>query len=322
MSFAAPGRLALVVAPIVLLVAYLLIQRARRKYTLRFTSVDLLESVAPRRPGWQRHVSVALMLAALLALVVGFAKPATTQKVPKQRGIIMLAIDTSGSMAATDVAPSRLAAAVAAAQNFVAAVPPGLKVGLLSFSSTAQVLVSPTADRSTVLSAIKSLTAGGATATAAAINASVAAITAAPKAADGKTAPGAIVLMSDGSPTVGVNGQTPQDSVAAATAAAKQAKMPIDTIAYGTPDGMLNQNGEAVPVPADPQAMAKIASGSGGKSFTAKSGTQLNSVFEQIRKTVGYDKVKHDITAWFTGIGLLLALLTAAAGLFWMQRIL
>ena len=322
MSFAAPGRLALVIAPVALLIAYLLMQRARRKYTLRFTSVDLLESVAPRRPGWQRHVSVVLMLAAVLALVLGFAKPTMTQKVPKQQGIIMLAIDTSGSMAATDVAPSRLAAAVAAAQKFVSAVPPGLKVGLLSFSNGAQVLVTPTADRPTVLGAIKGLTVGGGTATAAAINSSLAAINAVPKTADGKKVPGAIVLMSDGTPTIGVNGESPEDSVSAATAAAKQAKVPVDTIAYGTPDGILNRNGEIDPVPADPQAMAKIASGSGGKSFTAKTGTQLNSVYEQIRKTVGYDNVKHDVTAWFTGIGLLLALLTAAAGLYWMQRIL
>ena len=111
MSFASPARLLLVVVPLLLLVAYVLVQRSRRKYALRFTSVDLLASVAPRRPGWQRHISAVLMLAAVAALVFGFAKPTGTKKVARERGTIMLAIDTSGSMAATDVAPSRLVAA-------------------------------------------------------------------------------------------------------------------------------------------------------------------------------------------------------------------
>ena len=106
MSFASPWRLLLIVAPLVLLVAYIVVQRTRRKYALRFTSVDLLASVAPRRPGWQRHVSAVLMLVALLALVVGLARPTRSVRVAKQRGTIMLAIDTSGSMAATDVTPA------------------------------------------------------------------------------------------------------------------------------------------------------------------------------------------------------------------------
>src|SRR5439155_14495139 len=116
-SFEAPARLALVLAPIALLVAYLIVQHGRRRYAVRFTSVDLLASVAPRRPGWPRHVSAVLMLAALAALVFGFAKPTGTKKVARQRGTIMLAIDASGSMSATDVAPSRLVAAQASARR-------------------------------------------------------------------------------------------------------------------------------------------------------------------------------------------------------------
>ena len=321
MSFSSPARLLLVVVPLFLLGAYILVQRSRRKYALRFTSVDLLASVAPRRPGWQRHISAALMLFAVLALVVGLAGPTRAARVPRQRGTIMLAIDTSGSMAATDVAPSRLAAAEAAARRFVEKLPTGLKVGLLSFNSNATVITSPTSDHQVVLTAIDSLRSGGGTATGDAIYQALAAIAALPKGADGKPAPAAVVVMSDGSPTIGRNGEPPAQTVQEATAAAKQARVPIDSIAFGTPTGSIEIQGETVSVPADPQTMQQIASGSGGKSFTAVSANQLNSVYDQIRKSVGYDLVHRNMTAWFTGLGLVLLVLTAGAALLWTQRI-
>jgi Ca-activated chloride channel homolog len=127
--------------------------------------------------------------------------------------------------------------------------------------------------------------------------------------------------MSDGAPTIGRNGEAPAQTVQEATAAAKQASVPIDSIAFGTPNGTIQIQGEDVSVPADPNTMQQIAAGSGGKSFTAISETQLNSVYEQIRKSVGYDVVHRDLTAWFTGLGLVLLILTAGAALFWTQRI-
>ena len=319
MTLEAPARLALVIAPIALLVAYFIVQHARRKYAVRFTSVDLLASVAPRRPGWQRHVSAGVLLLALLAMVVGLARPARVSKVPKQHGTILLTVDTSGSMDATDVQPSRLEAAEEAARNFVERLPSGLKVGLVSFNTQTQVLVAPTADKGAVVAAINGLQANGGTATGDAIQQSLAAAQAQPVDAVGQKAPAAIVLMSDGSPTLPQNG--PQASVDAATAQAKKAKVPVDTIAFGTKDGTLVRNGETIPVPADPEAMAKIASATDGKSFTATSGAELNSVYDQIRKSVGYDTVKHDLTVWWLALGFLLALLAACASLVWMQRI-
>jgi Ca-activated chloride channel homolog len=315
----APARLALVIAPIALLVAYLIVQHGRRKYAVRFTSVDLLASVAPRRPGWQRHVSAGVLLLALLAMVVGLARPARVSKTPKKNGTILLTVDTSGSMAATDVQPSRLAAAEAAARSFVERLPSGLKVGLVSFNSNTDVLVAPTSDKGAVVNAINNLTVNGGTATGDAIKQSLAAALAQPDDGSGSKSAAAIVLMSDGSPTLPQNG--PQAAVDAATTAAKKAKVPVDTIAFGTKDGTLVRNGETIPVPADPEAMAKIASATGGKSFTATSSEQLNSVYDQIRKSVGYDTVKHDLTVWWLGLGFVLALLCACAGLFWMQRI-
>jgi Ca-activated chloride channel family protein len=146
-------------------------------------------------------------------------------------------------------------------------------------------------------------------------------VAALPPGADGKKAPAAVVLMSDGAPTIGAPGQTPDETVTEATAVAKKDGVPIDTIAFGTASGTVTIQGEAVPVPAAPEAMAKIASGSGGKSFTATTGNELNAVYDQIRKVVGFDTVRTDITEWFTGFALLLAVLTAGAALVWMQRI-
>ena len=321
MSFASPLRLLLVVVPILLLGAYLLVQRSRRKYALRFTSVDLLASVAPRRPGWQRHVSAALMLVALLALIVGLAGPTRNERVARQRGTIMLAIDTSGSMAATDVAPSRLAAAEAAARQFVEKLPSGLKVGLLSFDTQARMLAAPASDHTAVLAALDHLQVGGGTATGDAIFESLSAISAQPRAANGKRPAAAIVLMSDGSPTIGRNGESPAQTVSEATAAAKAAHVPVDSIAFGTPQGTINLQGEVLSVPADPAAMSAIASGTGGKSFTAVTGTELNAVYDQIRMSVGYDTVPRNLTAWFLGLGLFVLFLSSGAALVWSQRL-
>jgi Ca-activated chloride channel homolog len=320
-TFLSAWRLLLLAAPVGLLVAYLVAQRARRKAALRFSSVELLASVAPRRPGWQRHVPAAVLLGALVLLVVGFAQPTRVERTPRQRATVILALDTSGSMAATDVAPSRLAATEQEARNFVNALPRGVQLGLVSFNQTARMLVLPTADRSTVLGAIDALKVGGGTATGDAIYLALNAITTLPPGADGTKAPAAIVLMSDGTPTVGRADQSPAETVAAAAASAKQAGVHISTIAFGTPDGMVQLQGQMIPVPSDPAAMAQIAAVSGGQSFTAQTAGQLKSVYRQIGRTVGYDVHHHEVTAWFTGLALAIAMLAAIAALVWSQRI-
>jgi len=323
-SFEEPWRLLILVAPLALLIAYMFAQRARRKYAVRFTSVDLLASVAPKRPGWQRHVSAALMLLAVCALIVGFAQPTGTRRVPRQRGAVIVAIDTSGSMAATDVAPTRLVAAQDAARRFIDGLPKGLKIGVLSFDSNSRMLAAPSTDRAAALAAVNSLSVGGGTATGVAIEDALDAVRALPAGADGTKAPAAIVLMSDGAPTIGKDGtgaEAAQQTVTEATAAAKAAHVPVDTIAFGTSSGTITIQGETLPVPADPQTMAAIARGSGGKSFTATTSNELNAVYDQIRKVVGFDKVPTNLTEWFVGLALLFAILTAGAALYWMQRI-
>jgi Ca-activated chloride channel family protein len=321
MTFLASWRLLLLAAPVALLVAYLLVQRSRRKVAVRFTSVDLLASVAPRRSGWQRHIASAALLGALVLLVLGFAQPALVERTPKQRATVILTLDVSGSMIANDVTPTRLAAAEQAARGFVNALPSGVQLGLVSFSTSASVVVPPTSDRASVLSGINNLQAGGGTATADAIMLSLNSVSTLPPGADGKAAPAAIVLMSDGSPTIGRNGTSPSQSVSDAAATAKQAGVKIDTIAFGTQNGTVVVEGQTISVPSDPAAMAQIATATGGQTFTAQTASQLKSVYSQIGRVVGYDVHRHEVTAWFTGIGFVVAALAGVAALLWTQRI-
>jgi len=136
MTFLAPYRLWLFAAVAVLVVVYAVMQFRRRKYAVRFTNMALLDQVAPKRPGWRRHIPAIVFLMAISALVVGFAQPARDTKVPRERATIMMAIDTSLSMEATDVAPSRLEAATRAARSFVEDLPSPLEVGLVTFDAT------------------------------------------------------------------------------------------------------------------------------------------------------------------------------------------
>jgi Ca-activated chloride channel family protein len=320
-TFLVSWRLVFIAAPVALLLAYLLAQRSRRKAAVRFSSVDLLASVAPPRPGWQRHLPAAAFLGALLVFVLGFAQPARLISVPKQRATVVLTLDTSGSMVATDVTPSRLAAAQQAARDFVKALPSGVQIGLVDFSTSASVLVAPTSDRASVLAGIDGLQAGGGTATAAAIKLSVQTITTLPVGKGDQKAPGAIVLMSDGSPTIGENGMSPAASVASEAAAAKAAGVKINTIAFGTANGTITIQDTVLPVPADPAAMAQIASATNGKTFTAQSADQLKSVYGEIGRLVGYNVLHRDISAWFIGIAIALMMAAAAAALTWNQRL-
>lgn len=321
MRFLSPWRLVFLLAPLALAVAYVIVQRSRRKTVLRFTSVDLLASVAPHRPGWQRHLGAAGLLAALVLLVVGFAQPTAVVRTPRQRATVILTLDVSGSMTADDVEPTRLVAAKGAARKFIDALPGGIQLGLVSFSSTASVVVTPTTDRDTMVRAVDNLHPGGGTATGAAIQLALDAAKAAPGGRDGKPAPAAIVLMSDGSPTLGVNGASPGQAVDDATAAAKKAKVRISTIAFGTDHGVVEVGGQVIPVPSDPDAMAQIAKATGGQTFTAKTAGQLRSVYKRIGRTVGYDVHRREITAWFTGFALALVVVAAVAALVWTQRI-
>lgn len=202
MTFLSGWRLIFLVAPVLLAFAYVVMQRRRHSDVARFTNLALIDSVAPTRSGWQRHIPAVALLGSLVVMTLAFAQPALAIPVAKDRSTILLALDTSASMTATDVAPNRLQAAEEEARTFISGLPEGIQVGLVTFDSSARLIVPPTADRAAVTSALDSLGVGGGTATAAGIRTSLAAIAGIPKGDSGKPAQAAIVLMSDGTPTV------------------------------------------------------------------------------------------------------------------------
>jgi Ca-activated chloride channel family protein len=317
MSFTSADWLWLLLAVAAVAAAYLLVNLRRRAYTVRFTNLALLESVTPRRPQWfRRHVPAILLLAGLVALVVAMAGPARDEQVPKERATIILAIDVSNSMAATDVSPTRLAAAQDGATAFVNRLPAPINLGLVSFAGSANLLVAPTTDRNAVRTAIENLRLGPGTAIGEAVSTSLNAIQAAAARFQGPQGPppAAIVLLSDGETTVGMPNEQAGELAA-------QAKVPVNTIAYGTPDGTVEIQGEVVPVPVNVDALVALADQTGGKSFRAETGDQLKQVYESLGSSIGYRTERHDITRQFLAAGLALALLAGALAVWWSARL-
>lgn len=316
MSFLAPGRLALLLIVPVLAGVYVLQQRRRRQQAIRFSNLALLRAVAPARPGWRRHGPAAAVGLALVGLLIGFARPTGNVRVPKEAATIMLVIDTSASMQATDVEPSRLEAAIDAAQTFVDQLPPQLEVGLVSFDRQARVDEPPTTDHALVRAAIGDLQLGPGTAAGDALDAALSAIQAAEasstRTGDGQAA--AIVLLSDGVTTVG-------RPVLQAAQVAADAKVPVSTIAFGTDSGAVEVAGRVIAVPADPDTMSQVAEVTGGTFFEAVSETELRKVYDDIGTRVGYETERRDVSGrWLAGATVLLVT-ALGLGLLWNGRL-
>jgi Ca-activated chloride channel family protein len=324
MTFLAPERMALIALPIALAIAYLVLQRRRSRYAMRFASVELLDQVAPDRPGWRRHVAALAFLAAVCLLVVGMARPAAAMEVPAQASIV-LALDVSYSMEASDVSPNRLVAAQDAARRFLELVPNGVRVGLVAFDRSARALVPPTTDRVRVSAAIDRLKLGPGTAIGEAIyvaleqlpRAEAPAASAAPSGQgdeQAEPAAGSIVLLSDGKTTAG-------RAESGAARAAAGAGVPISTIAFGTANGVVTVDGQRVRVPVDEGALKGVARTSGGRFFEAASADQLRAVFEDIGKKVGTIREEREVTDLVVGAALAAAVGAAAASLAWFSRL-
>ena len=316
LSFQSPPWLfALVLIPIAI-AAYVLLQGRRREYAVRFASLATLASVAPRTPGWRRHLPPALLLLSLLALTFALARPEATFSVPRERASVMLVTDTSGSMAAQDVEPDRLTAARVAANAFLDEVPDKIRVGLVAFSSTSAVLQTPTTDRPAVRDALETIQAGGGTATGDGIGAGLRALNAQNQnRSAAERIPGAIVLLSDGKATSGA------DPVGVAQQA-RQARVPIYTVALGTQEGTITTpDGQELNVPPDLDALRGIAEVSGGRFFDAPSADALESAYADLGSRLGKEPEVREITAAFAGGGLVLLLLGAGLGLAWFGRL-
>jgi Ca-activated chloride channel family protein len=318
MHFISPIWLLSLIGVAALLVGYVVLQLRRKRYTARFSNVALLATIAPRRPGWRRHLTFALLLAALTVLSIGVAQPTATVRIPRDEATVMMAIDVSESMQATDVLPTRIRAAQAAAEQFAAILPPRINLGLVKFGGVASVLVPPTTDRDAIKSAIGNLQLLASTAIGEAVYACLDAITsfsATNTVKGAKPAPARIVLLSDGANNKG-------RAVSDAEDAAKAAGVPVSTIAFGTDSGTVDIQGEQIPVPADKTTLHDLADTTGGSFHTATTAQELTSVYANIGSQIGYTTSHRDISWRFLAIGLLLALAAAGTSLLWAGRLL
>jgi Ca-activated chloride channel family protein len=353
MNFLAPQMLLGLLLVPVAIGFYLWAQRRRSKYAVRFTNLDLLANLTPRRPAWRRHLPPILYLGAIAALLIGLARPTMVFAKPREDATVVLAMDVSGSMRATDVSPTRLDAAKASALSFISQLPEGVRVGIVSFASEPVTLVSPTADREQLKDAINGLTARDGTAMGDALmqvldiaekiqkanaetpdataspSPSTPAASAAPGASGAPSVPTdqpsgqplvAAILLSDGANSVG------QTEPLDAAQRAKTLGVPIYTIALGTPDGQVtvqDQFGQDVTldVPPDTKTLDQIASITGGTNFTAPTAEDLAGVYKNLESRIGYTEERQEVTFALVGTGLLLVVIGAGLSAVWFGRL-
>ncbi|MFV2038798.1 MAG: VWA domain-containing protein [Acidimicrobiales bacterium] len=314
-SFIVASRLWLLLAVGALAVVYVILQQRRRKYAVRFTNVELLDKVVPARPGWRRHLPAAAFLLAMAALIIAFARPSQDTSVPKEEATIVMAIDTSLSMQADDVFPSRLDGATEAAVSFIEDLPDNLNLGVVSFNGVATIRVQPSTNHAAAIASIEALELGPATAIGEAIFASLDAIKLLGEG-DAGAPPARIVLMSDGETTVG---RSDQDAIEAA----QQAGIPVFTIAFGTKDGViiLPEEDRPIPVPVNLDKLQAIADATGGDFFTASSSSELAEVYQDIGSQISLETIRDEISPSYMSIALILLLLSAGMSLMWFSRL-
>lgn len=308
LSFLSPERLSLLLAVVALAVAYVLAQRRRPRYAVRFPELELLRSVVPARRAWLRHLPSALLLLSLTAAVAAFARPTAAVAVPRERATVVVALDVSASMAAQDVSPDRLRAAKDAAVQFVDGLPEGFDVGLVTFAGSAAVQVPPTRDHDAVTSAVRALDLAPGTAIGEAVVSSLAALRSVEVADSEARPPSQVVLLSDGANTVG-------RPISAGVDEAVEDEVPVTTIAYGTAEGEVVVQGTRIQVPVDVEALEELAQDTGGQAYQAESGDELDAVYDDIGTRVGTTTEQREVTPGFAGVALLAVLGAGAAGL-------
>jgi Ca-activated chloride channel family protein len=326
MTFAWPLALLGLVAVAAVLAVYLIADRRRDRDAARFGSPPLVRGLVAERPGPRRHVPFALLLAALTAIAVGAARPHATISVAREEATVVLAVDTSRSMAAEDLVPSRLAVAQGAARAFLDRLPESYRVAIVAFSSSAQIVLPPTADRAAASDALAELRLGSGTALGDAVVRAVDVARPRPvPAGPGQTAPAGdpvpatIVILSDGAQTAG---RTEPDTAAALAA---RAGVPVNTVALGTgpavvevplPGGLR----ERVTVEPDPDTLRTLALRTHGRFYEAPDADSLQEVYAELGSRLGREDTQREMTQVFAAAGGLVLLTAGALSMVWFRR--
>ena len=319
MSFAWPLALLTLVALPLAVGGYVLLERRRRQQAAVFASPALVPNLVGRSPGRLRHLAPALALLALAFLATGLARPHATVSVKQEQATVVLAIDTSRSMVATDVPPSRLAVAQQAVRRFLEQLPEGYRVGMVSFAQSAQTVLPATANRQAAQAALRNLRTGEGTALGEGIARAIQVAQKVP-AEEGKKPPASILVLSDGAQTQGV--LQPRQ----AAQRAKRLRIPVYTVAFGTEQGVVevvDDNGfkQRVTVPPDPPTLRQVAQLTGGRFYAAPNAAQLNAVYEELGSRIGSVKKEREITAAFAAGGAFLLLAAGGVSAFLFGRL-
>jgi Ca-activated chloride channel homolog len=311
-SFLNPVYLPILILVPVLALLYFLAQRRRSSYAVRFTNLDLLASVVGKRPGIRRHVPTALFLLGLTGLVLAAADPVLNLEVARSRASVMLVIDVSGSMDATDVFPSRLVAARSAARQLIDQLPPGAEVGLVSFNSKATLLTPLTTNHDNVTSALDSLRANGGTAIGEGITAALdelaRSVATTPEAS---RPPAIIVVLTDGASNAGIDPQTAADN-------ARAASVPVVTVGVGQRDKATTVHGQPVGGVDEP-TLQGIAATTGGKYYYASAAGQLSKIYSSLGSSFGWQFLRVDILVPMLMLGIFVLLLGGFLSMRWFR---
>jgi Ca-activated chloride channel homolog len=310
-SFADPYLLAALVLVPLAAIAYVVLARRSRRAMRAAANPALWPNLMPRRPGWRRHVPPALLLLALSLLLVGVARPQASLPSDQKETTVVMVVDTSNSMKARDVTPSRIAAARAAARIMIKGLPPNARVGLVAFARDVRVLLAPTDDRHAINASLDRLTLTGGTALGPAIDRAVASLRASHAAIKGR----AIVVISDGKSTEGTRAPL------AAARAARAAGIRVFTVSLGTANGTVTENGATVKVPPDPTTLKRVAAVSGARFYRAADARSLESAYRDIGSAVRPQHKKRDISFAFVAGAAVLVLGGSLLSLAWFRRL-
>ena len=321
-AFAHPAWLLALLVPVLAAAAYVYVDRRRRRRSIAFGNFSVVAEVSGRDRPWLRHLPVAALLAALAVLAIALAGPMAETKVARNRATIMLVVDVSLSMSATDVQPDRLSTAKQAGREFIDSLPDDLNVGLVTFAGRAQTPVMPTTDHATVARALDGAILQSATATGDAIAAAQSAILQFGEQIQGPEGPppAAIVLLSDGKQTIPSELDDPRGAYTAADEAA-EVGLPIHTISFGTRGGSITVDGQVLPVPNDDESLMEIARRTEGEFHSAASLDELRDVYGELTDEVGYELRRSENPRPWMVAAFALLLVSAGASLFLGRRV-